>query len=165
MNTQRIIKNSFGLGLAIALSVVFEAFTHLNYNSNVYLTNSDTTEYNSQDEDSSIICFHFDSYEAFNIPEGYPTFPNGTDALKKFIYENTQYPDSAKDKSIEGLIVVEFVVNESGSIEDVSVWNKNFDPYLAAEAIRVVKKMPKWIPGSKKKGNVKYYIPFNFSLH
>ena len=32
MNTQRIIKNSFGLGLAIALSVVFEAFTRTNYN-------------------------------------------------------------------------------------------------------------------------------------
>ncbi len=162
MNTQRIIKNSFGLGLAIILSFVFEAFTHPNYNSNAYLTNSDTTEYYFQDE---IICFPINSYSAFNIPEGYPTFPNGTTALQKFIYKNIQYPDSARDKSIEGHFWVEFVVDESGSVGDVSVLHKNVDPYLAEEAIRVVKKMPKWIPGSKKKGNVKYYIPFNFSLH
>lgn len=162
MNTQIIIKNSFNLVFAIILTIVFEAFTHPNYNSNAYLTNSDTTEYYSQDEDSEIICFN--GYSVFNIPEGYPTFPNGTNALQKFIYKNIQYPDSARDKLIEGRFWVAFVIDESGSIGDVRVSN-NVNPYLAEEAIRVVKEMPKWIPGSKKKGNVEYCIPFNFSLH
>lgn len=160
MNTQTIIKNSFSLGLAITLTIVFEAFTFPNCNerlSKLNICEVEDTIQNSTENEVYNACWD-------KIPEGFPTYPYGQDGLKRFISRNIQYPDSARDKLIEGRFWVAFVIDESGSIGDVRVSN-NVNPYLAEEAIRVVKKMPKWIPGSKHKGNVEYYIPFNFSLH
>lgn len=163
MNTQRIIKNSFGLGLAIALSVVFEAFTRTNYNERPSNLKNDAITCGT--EDTIQKSTENEVYSALgNIPEGFPTYPYGQDGLKRFISRNIQYPDSACAHFIEGHVIVNFVIDESGSVCNVRV-TQSADPYLDEEAVRVVKKMPKWIPGSNKNGNVEYYIPFNFSLH
>ena len=162
MNTQRIIKNSFGLGIVIALSVVFEAFTHTNYNKWPSTLNNDAIT--CEIEDTIQESTENKVYSVYEIPEGYPAYPNGKDALIKFISRNINYPDSAREHAIYGKVIVNFVIDETGSVCNVRV-TQNANPYLDEEAVRVVKKMPKWIPGSKQKGNVEYYIPFNFSLN
>lgn len=163
MNTQRIIKNSLGLGLAIALSVVFEAFTRTNYNERPSNLKNDAITCGT--EDTIQKSTENEVYSALgNIPEGFPTYPNGQVALRRFISRNIHYPDSANKYAIDGQVIVNFVIDETGSVCNVRV-TQNANPYLDEEAVRVVKKMPKWILGSKQKGNVEYYIPFNFSLH
>ena len=160
MNTQTIIKNSFSSGLAITLTIVFEAFTFPNCNerlSKLNICEVEDTIQNSTENEVYNACWD-------KIPEGFPTYPYGQDGLKRFISRNIQYPDSACAHFIEGHVIVNFVIDESGSVCNVRV-TQSADPYLDEEAVRVVKKMPKWIPGSNKNGNVEYYIPFNLSLH
>lgn len=73
-----------------------------------------------------------------------PTFPGGIDSLKKFISSNLKYPYKRLD--IEGIVYVEFIVNEDGSVSDSKVVKGLCTP-CDKNAIEVVSKMPKWIPG------------------
>lgn len=77
-----------------------------------------------------------------------PTFPGGDEALKKYIAENTKYPANALDNGVEGIVTVNFTVNTDGSLSDIKVI-KFIDPDLEKEAIRVVSKMPAWVPAEK----------------
>jgi TonB family protein len=103
--------------------------------------------------------------EPFVIVEEMPMFPGGDSALLKFIFENTNYPDSAKANNITGRVVTRFCVTETGSIDQISIL-KGVDPTLDAEAIRVVSTLPAFTPG--KAGGVPvpvwYMIPITFSL-
>lgn len=94
-----------------------------------------------------------------------PEFPGGTSKLMIFLSNNMRYPESAAQNNIQGKVVVKFVVNEDGTIGDVEV-PKSVDPDLDKEAIRVVKKMPNWIPGRKDGKPVKCYfnVPLTFRL-
>lgn len=74
-----------------------------------------------------------------------PSFPGGEAALKKYIAENTKYPQVAKDNGVEGVVEVQFLVKTDGSINNVKVV-RFVDPDLETEATRVVKGMPAWIP-------------------
>jgi protein TonB len=88
-----------------------------------------------------------------------PTFPGGTAALMKWLQENMIYPAVAQELNIQGRVNLRFVVTADGSIDDVVVI-KGLDPSCDKEAMRVVKKMPKWLPG-KQNGNA---VPVYFSL-
>jgi TonB family protein len=103
--------------------------------------------------------------EPFVIVEEMPMFPGGDSALLKFIFENTNYPDSAKANNITGRVVTRFCVTETGSIDQISIL-KGVDPTLDAEAIRVVSTLPAFTPG--KAGGVPvpvwYMLPITFSL-
>lgn len=103
--------------------------------------------------------------EIFTIVEQMPEFPGGTEALYKFIGNNMKYPAIARENSIEGLCVVQFVVNEDGSITDVKVL-KDIGGGCGDEAARIVKKMPKWKPGKQrgKAVRVQYNLPIRFKL-
>jgi protein TonB len=95
-----------------------------------------------------------------------PTFPQGDSAILKFIAENTIYPEDAKKENITGMVVVRFIVNEDCSISNVEVL-RGVNPSLDAEAIRVVKTLPKFEKPGKLNGepvNVYYMIPINFTL-
>jgi TonB family protein len=94
-----------------------------------------------------------------------PEFPNGMEALYNFIQRNTRYPQEAQEKEIEGTVVVTFVVEKDGSLSDFKVIT-SAHPILDAEAIRVVKTMPHWIPGQHlgKNVRVQYNLPVTFSL-
>ena len=164
MNTQIIIKNSFKLGFAIILTIVFEAFTYPNSNERFSKRNNDTIA--CAVEDTIQKSTEKKAYNACwdKIPEGFPTYPYGQDGLKRFISRNLHYPDSAFAHLIEGHVVVNFEINGSGTVCNVRI-TQSADPYLDEEAVRVVKKMPKWIPGSQEIGNVEFYIPFNFTFH
>lgn len=101
----------------------------------------------------------------FDIVEEQPEFPGGTVQLYKFISDNFIYPQKCKRKNHQGKIYVSFVVEKDGSIEEVKIL-RGVDKDLDAEAIRIVKLMPKWKPG-KQKGKlvkVRYNLPINCTL-
>jgi protein TonB len=97
--------------------------------------------------------------------EDMPDYPGGTQALMKFLNNNVRYPADAQKKKIQGRVVVCFILTKTGNIEDVKI-AKSVYPSLDAEAIRVVKLMPKWKPGKQngKTVNVKYTLPIAFRL-
>lgn len=101
----------------------------------------------------------------FEVVEQMPAFPGGDAALMKYLQENTHYPTIAAESGVQGRVVIGFVVEKDGSITDVTVI-KSQDPSLDREATRVVKSMPRWIPG-KQNGSavrVKYQVPVTFRL-
>lgn len=94
-----------------------------------------------------------------------PSFPGGTNALNTFILSNLKYPVFAQEKGIQGRVVIKFIVEKDGSISNVEV-DRSVDPDLDNEAMRVVKAMPKWIPGqiNGKAVKVECSHPFVFRL-
>lgn len=94
-----------------------------------------------------------------------PSFPGGTNALNTFIVSNLKYPVFAQENGIQGRVVVKFIVEKDGSISNVEV-DRSVDPDLDNEAMRVVKAMPKWIPGqiNGKAVKVECSHPFVFQL-
>ncbi|MEE0923316.1 MAG: energy transducer TonB [Paludibacteraceae bacterium] len=102
----------------------------------------------------------------FVVVETMPEFPDGQQALFKFLSENVKYPVIAQENGIQGRVICQFVVNKDGSIVDVEVVRSGGDPSLDKEAVRVIKSMPKWKPGKQrgKAVRVKYTVPVNFKL-
>lgn len=94
-----------------------------------------------------------------------PSFPGGTNALNTFILSNLKYPVWAQEKGIQGRVVVKFIVEKDGSISNVEV-DRSVSTSLDNEAMRVVKAMPKWIPGqiNGKVVKVECSHPFVFQL-
>jgi len=101
----------------------------------------------------------------FVVVEEMPMFPGGDAALLKYIGENTNYPDVAKENNIQGRVIVRFCVTSKGGVSQVSIL-KGVDPELDAEAIRVVNTLPKFKPGKQggKPVNVWYMVPITFTL-
>lgn len=77
-----------------------------------------------------------------------PSYPGGEEAIQNFIEANKKYPRAAAEYGIQGRVNVEFTVQTDGSLSDVHV-KKSVDPRLDEEAIRVVKSMPRWNPGTR----------------
>lgn len=103
---------------------------------------------------------------SFAVVEEKPTFPGGESELLKFIAENTKYPEIAKENGIQGRVFVQFVIDKNGNVTNVTI-ARGVDPYLDAEAIRVVKMLPRWTPG-KQRGKpvpVTFVVPINFKLY
>lgn len=103
--------------------------------------------------------------KVFDVVEQMPSFPGGQSALMSYLANNIKYPVVAQENGVQGRVVVSFVVERDGSITDVQVV-RSVDPSLDREAQRVVKSMPKWIPG-KQNGQavrVKYNVPVSFRL-
>ncbi len=89
--------------------------------------------------------------------ENMPEFPCGEVGLRKYIAENTIYPEEAKNKGLEGKVFINFIVSKTGEVQNVKV-AKGIDPLLDNEAIRVVQSMPKWKPATLRGKPV--VIPF-----
>ncbi len=103
--------------------------------------------------------------EIFVAVEQQAEFPGGQGALMKFLSNNIRYPESAQQNDIQGRVIVKFVVEKDGSIGNVTVV-KGVDRDLDREAIRVVKKMPRWQPGKNNGVAVRSYfnLPVTFRL-
>ena len=99
------------------------------------------------------------------IPETMPQFPGGQEVMMKYLAANIKYPASAVKAKKQGRVIVTFIVQKDGSVTHAKI-AKSVDPELDAEALRIVKGMPKWTPGTQngKPVNVKYTLPVNFSL-
>ena len=103
--------------------------------------------------------------KVFDVVEQMPSFPGGPQALMEYLSNNVKYPVVAQENGVQGRVVVSFAVERDGSITDVKVV-RSVDPSLDKEAARVVKSMPRWIPG-KQNGQavrVKYKLPVAFRL-
>ena len=98
--------------------------------------------------------------KVFDVVEQMPSFPGGPSALMQYLSSNIKYPVVAQENGVQGRVVVSFVVERDGSITDVQV-ARSVDPSLDREAQRVVRNMPRWIPGQQngQAVRVKYNVP------
>lgn len=106
-----------------------------------------------------------DSSKVARTVDNMPVFPGDVPALIKFISENLHYPASSAESGIEGRVIVQFVVTKNGDIANPKVL-RGLDAACDSEALRVVKAMPKWKPGTNKGVPVDVYftLPFTFKL-
>ena len=108
---------------------------------------------------------HVEDNKVFEVVEQMPSFPGGYAALMQWLGSNMKYPTIAAENNVQGRVIVQFVVEKDGSITDVHV-AKSVDPSLDKEASRVVKAMPKWIPGKQNSSpvRVRFTVPVTFKL-
>ncbi|WP_185116829.1 energy transducer TonB [Dysgonomonas massiliensis] len=101
----------------------------------------------------------------FTTVEQMPTYPGGETEMYSFISKQLKYPVTAQESGIQGRVIVRFVVTSTGEISDVKVL-RGIDPACDKEATRVVKMMPKWVPGKQNGRNVAVYftLPIIFKL-
>jgi protein TonB len=116
------------------------------------------------DEDLEIV--EEDDDEVFMVVENMPEFPGGDLGLMKYIQRNVKYPPIAKEYNITGKVFISFVVDRSGSVTNVKVV-RGVDKNLDAEAVRVIKSLPKYKPGKQRGKAVKvmFTVPINFTLN
>lgn len=103
--------------------------------------------------------------DPIDYPDEMPGFIGGDKALFEYLSKNTKYPQREKQIGVEGKVYVEFVVGKNGEITDVKVL-RGVSEAIDAEAVRVIKAMPNWLPG-KQKGRavkVRYKMPISFKL-
>ena len=103
--------------------------------------------------------------EIFTVVEEQPGYPGGEEARMKYLKESIRYPEEAKELGIQGRVFVTFVVEVDGSITDVRVL-RGIGGGCDEEAVRVVRGMPKWVPG-KQRGvpvRVQFNLPIRFTL-
>lgn len=103
--------------------------------------------------------------EIFVVVENQPEFPGGQEAMMKFLADSIRYPRESMEKGVQGRVICNFVVMKDGSVSDVQVV-RGVDPVIDAEAVRVLKLMPDWKPGTQrgKAVNVRYTLPVVFRL-
>lgn len=102
----------------------------------------------------------------WNFVENMPVFPGGDAGLLKFISDSTTYPSVAKEKNIQGRVIVKFVVMANGEAKQATIV-RGVSPELDAEAVRVVNSLPKFEKPGYQHGKpvpVWYMIPITFTL-
>lgn len=97
--------------------------------------------------------------------EEFPEFPGGMAAWSKFIQKNLRYPYMAQETGLQGKVFVSFVIEKDGSVSDVSLV-KGIGGGCDEEALRVIKKSPKWKAGKQNKTavRVRYNMPINYTI-
>ncbi|MCQ2114045.1 MAG: energy transducer TonB [Bacteroidaceae bacterium] len=110
----------------------------------------------TQDEDVKV----------YDVVEKMPQFEGGDSVMVAWLNEHINYPKIAEFRKIEGRVFVRFIVEKDGSIGEIQL-ARSVDPWLDQEAMRVVKSMPKWIPGKQngKPVRVWYTLPVHFKLN
>ena len=100
--------------------------------------------------------------KVFSVADQMPVF-NGN--VNQWLWENLTYPAEAAENGIQGRVIVEFVVEKDGSVSNVKVV-RAVDPLLDKEAVRVIKRMPRWAPGKNNGENVRvhFVLPVTFKL-
>ena len=103
--------------------------------------------------------------EIFTVVESMPEFPGGQGKLMQYLAKNIEYPQIARESGIQGRVFVTFVVEKDGSVTDVRVL-RGIGGGCDEEAVRVVKSMPKWVPGKQrgKPVRVQFNLPVKFTL-
>jgi TonB family protein len=103
--------------------------------------------------------------EIFIVVEDSPQFPGGEEAFLRYLSENINYPHEAREASICGTVYITFVIERDGTINDVRVL-RGIGGGCDEEAVRVISKMPRWLPGKQrgKPVRVQFNMPIKFSL-
>ncbi|NTW34303.1 MAG: energy transducer TonB [Bacteroidetes bacterium] len=95
-----------------------------------------------------------------------PEFVGGIEALYKWLYDNTKYPQLARETGISGTVYVSFVIEKDGSVTDINLMN-NIGGGCGEEALRVINLMPKWKAGrqNNRPVRVKLNLPIKFMFN
>lgn len=106
-----------------------------------------------------------DSDHVYRVVERMPEFPGGTEALMGYLSKNVKYPESAKKNSVQGKVIIQFIVNKKGQVVSPKI-TKSVSPELDAEALRVIRAMPQWEPATQhgKTVDCMYTISIAFKL-
>lgn len=106
-----------------------------------------------------------DENTVYYVVDNMPEFSGGMKALMGFIDNNIQYPAEARKKGMQGRVVVQFIVDEDGCIIEPNIV-RSVEPSLDEEALRIIKMLPTWKPGTLhgKAVKVKYAVPVAFKL-
>ena len=107
-----------------------------------------------------------DGDEPFYVVEDMPQFQGGDiNAFKQWVASSVRYPKDALDRSIQGIVILSFIVEKDGSVSNVEVI-RSIDPSLDAEAVRAVSSSPLWKPGTQRGQavRVKLHLPVDFKL-
>jgi TonB family protein len=105
----------------------------------------------------------------YNKAEEDPKFNGGEGAMKVFLRDNVKFPKDAAEEGLDGTVFIDFVVSSDGSVREVAASNihgEEVDQRFIDEAVRVVKSMPRWVPGRQhgKAVDVSYSIPIAFEI-
>ena len=97
------------------------------------------------------------------VVEQMPEFSGGEKAMLEFLYSNLEYPVGDRENGIEGKVIVQFIIEQDGSISNPKIL-QSVSETIDAEAIRVIELMPKWQPGMQdgKPVKVQYTLPLRF---
>ena len=136
-------------------------------------TNSDTK---NAIQKTSIMVVYNELYDIdktkeqiFDVIEQTPQFPGGEQKLQEYISQNLHYPNAAKNKLIQGKVVIRFVIFETGKVGKCKII-RSLDPDCDKEALRIIQSMPDWTPAKQviknvaKNIGVYYTIPILFEL-
>jgi len=99
------------------------------------------------------------------VVEHMPEYPGGDEAMMSFILSNLQYPVNDRENHIQGKVVLRFTITEEGNVADVEV-KESVSPDIDEEAIRLIKLLSKFKPGTQQGKPVKLQVnlPILFSL-
>jgi TonB family protein len=103
--------------------------------------------------------------KVYSFVEMMPQFPGGQQALISYITRNLRYPRSVQENKMQGVVIVRFVVDEEGVVDNIEVL-RSVSSDLDNEAVRVVGSLPNWIPGKLNgaKVSVYYTLPIRFKI-
>lgn len=103
--------------------------------------------------------------DIYTSVEQMPEFPGGIIAMRQYLGQQIKYPEAARINEIQGMVIVQFVVNTTGAIERIKVM-RDIGGGCGEEAVRVVSEMPKWHPGKQngKAVNTYFSLPVQFRL-
>lgn len=103
--------------------------------------------------------------EVHDVAEVMPSFGNTANALHKYLMQHIKYPKAADKRDEQGRVVVEFIVERNGKISNIKVV-RSVSPALDKEAVRVIRRMPRWNPGKKdgKTIRTRFVLPIHFRL-
>ena len=123
---------------------------------------------NAQDKKEKNTQTHKDTTtddKVYEVCEQMPIFEGGDAALMKYLTDSVKYPELAKKHGVQGRLVIGFIVEKDGSLTDVKVL-RPVDIDLDAEVLRLVKGMPKWIPGrhNGQRVRVRHLLPIHICL-
>ena len=101
----------------------------------------------------------------YTAVEQMPEYPGGTTELLKYISGHLKYPVLAAEQGIQGSVTIRFVVSPTGEVTDVEIL-RPLDPSCDKEAVRVIRSLPKWMPGKQNGRAVPVYftVPVRFKL-
>ena len=106
-----------------------------------------------------------ESEKVITLIEQDPEFPGGQQGLLRYFGQNLKYPESALKDSVQGKVIVRFLVKGTGVIDSVSITH-SVRRDLDKEAVRLIQAMPMWKPGkqSSKAIDVWFELPITFKL-
>ncbi len=105
------------------------------------------------------------SKKVYESVEQMPEFPGGMEGLMRYLQQNVQYPPIAVQNNVQGRVILQFVIDETGQVGYVEVV-RSVSEEVDAEAVRVVKSMPKFEPGRQNGEPVAvwYTLPIAFKM-